>query len=54
MLRVLFIYQLFKEVKPLGALQKVIRLVIGAGEYNPGWIHTQEVELSLLDAFEDV
>ncbi|MDM5189448.1 SAM-dependent methyltransferase [Bacillus sp. DX4.1] len=31
--------------------QKEIKLVIGAGEYNnnPGWIHTQEEELNLLD-----
>nr|CDQ32549.1 hypothetical protein BN993_01966 [Virgibacillus halodenitrificans] len=28
-----------------------IKLVIGSGEYNnnPGWLHTQENELSLLD-----
>ncbi len=28
-----------------------IKLVIGAGEYNnnPGWLHTQEEELNLLD-----
>ena len=28
-----------------------IKVVIGAGEYvnNPGWIHTQEEELNLLD-----
>lgn len=31
-----------------------IKLVIGAGEYNnnPGWIHTQEEELDVLDEFE--
>lgn len=31
--------------------QKDIKLVIGAGEYNnnPGWLHTQEEELNLLD-----
>lgn len=31
--------------------QKGIKLVIGSGEYNnnPGWIHTQEKELNLLD-----
>ncbi|SES18700.1 Predicted SAM-depedendent methyltransferase [Gracilibacillus ureilyticus] len=30
---------------------KDIKIVIGAGEYvnNPGWIHTQEEELNLLD-----
>ena len=30
-----------------------MKLVIGAGEYrnNPGWIHTQEEELNLLDEF---
>ncbi|SDZ22625.1 hypothetical protein SAMN05421736_10814 [Evansella caseinilytica] len=28
-----------------------LKVVIGAGEYNnnPGWIHTQEQELDLLD-----
>ncbi len=32
-------------------LQTDIKIVIGAGEYNnnPGWIHTQEKELNLLD-----
>lgn len=32
--------------------QKETKLVIGAGEYNnnPGWIHTQEEELNLLNA----
>ncbi len=31
--------------------QNEIKLVIGAGEYNnnPGWLHTQEEELNLLD-----
>lgn len=31
--------------------EQVIKIVIGAGEYNnnPGWIHTQEEELNLLD-----
>lgn len=31
--------------------QKEIKLVIGAGQYrnNPGWIHTQEEEINLLD-----
>jgi predicted SAM-dependent methyltransferase len=35
----------------LAIKQKDIKLVIGAGEYNnnPGWIHTQEQELNLLD-----
>lgn len=30
---------------------KEIKLVIGAGSYNnnPGWLHTQEKELNLLD-----
>jgi predicted SAM-dependent methyltransferase len=33
------------------ASEKEIKVVIGAGEYNnnPGWLHTQEVELNLLD-----
>ncbi|WP_312094400.1 SAM-dependent methyltransferase [Niallia sp.] len=32
--------------------EQSIKLVIGAGEYrnNPGWIHTQEEELNLLEA----
>jgi predicted SAM-dependent methyltransferase len=31
--------------------EKEIKIVIGAGEYinNPGWVHTQEEELNLLD-----
>ncbi|HEO8419230.1 class I SAM-dependent methyltransferase [Niallia sp. FSL W8-0635] len=31
--------------------KKTIKLVIGAGEYrnNPGWVHTQEEELNLLE-----
>ncbi|MFP7299224.1 class I SAM-dependent methyltransferase [Neobacillus niacini] len=31
--------------------EKEIKVVIGAGEYNnnPGWVHTQEEELNLLD-----
>lgn len=31
--------------------EKEIKLVVGAGEYNnnPGWLHTQEEELNLLD-----
>ncbi|MGG4169440.1 SAM-dependent methyltransferase [Rossellomorea vietnamensis] len=31
--------------------QKEIKVVIGAGEYhnNPGWLHTQEEDLNLLD-----
>ncbi|MBS4204145.1 class I SAM-dependent methyltransferase [Lederbergia citrea] len=31
--------------------QAEIRIVVGAGEYNnnPGWIHTQEKEINLLD-----
>lgn len=31
--------------------EETIKIVIGAGEYrnNPGWIHTQEEELNLLD-----
>lgn len=31
--------------------EETIKIVIGAGEYrnNPGWIHTQEDELNLLD-----
>ncbi|MEH7886960.1 SAM-dependent methyltransferase [Bacillus sp. JJ1609] len=35
----------------LGIKQNDIKLVIGAGEYNnnPGWLHTQEEELDLLD-----
>jgi predicted SAM-dependent methyltransferase len=33
-------------------IKKDIKVVIGAGEYNnnPGWTHTQEEELNLLDA----
>ena len=36
---------------PLEVKQKEIKLVIGAGEYNnnPGWLHTQEGELNLVD-----
>ncbi|WP_425442028.1 class I SAM-dependent methyltransferase [Sediminibacillus massiliensis] len=32
-------------------MDKEIRIVIGAGEYNnnPGWIHTQEEEINLID-----
>lgn len=32
--------------------QEDIKVVIGAGEFNnnPGWLHTQEEELNLLDA----
>lgn len=35
----------------LGTKQTEIKIVIGAGEYNnnPGWVHTQEDELNLLD-----
>jgi predicted SAM-dependent methyltransferase len=31
--------------------EKEIKIVIGAGEYinNPGWVHTQEEEINLLD-----
>ena len=31
--------------------QKEIKIVVGAGEYNnnPGWLHTQEKEVDLLD-----
>jgi len=37
----------------LNEAQKDIKLVIGAGEYNnnPGWIHTQEEELNVLDIY---
>nr|WP_077622888.1 protein distantly related to SAM-dependent methyltransferase [Sediminibacillus massiliensis] len=37
--------------KDVRALDKEIRIVIGAGEYNnnPGWIHTQEEEINLID-----
>jgi predicted SAM-dependent methyltransferase len=32
-------------------IEKEIKVVIGAGEYNnnPGWLQTQEEELNLLD-----
>lgn len=35
----------------LVVIEKEIKVVIGAGEYNnnPGWVQTQEVELNLLD-----
>lgn len=35
----------------LNKVENVIKLVIGAGEYNnnPGWLHTQEETLDLLD-----
>lgn len=35
----------------MNKLQDEIKVVIGAGEYvnNPGWIHTQEEELNLLN-----
>lgn len=35
----------------MNKVQDEIKVVIGAGEYvnNPGWIHTQEEELNLLD-----
>ena len=38
-------------MKPLDLKQEEIKLVIGAGEYNnnPGWLHTQEEELNLID-----
>jgi predicted SAM-dependent methyltransferase len=38
-------------VKHLDIKKNEIKLVIGAGEYNnnPGWLHTQEEELNLLD-----
>lgn len=34
----------------MSAIQPHLRVVIGAGEFhnNPGWVHTQEGELSLL------
>jgi predicted SAM-dependent methyltransferase len=36
----------------LSLIENNIKLVIGAGEYNnnPGWIHTQEEEVNLVDA----
>jgi predicted SAM-dependent methyltransferase len=35
----------------LAVMEKEIKVVIGAGEYNnnPGWLHTQEEELNLID-----
>jgi predicted SAM-dependent methyltransferase len=38
-------------VKLVVTKQEEIKVVIGAGEYNnnPGWIHTQEEELNLID-----
>jgi predicted SAM-dependent methyltransferase len=38
-------------VIPLALQHNDMKIVIGAGEYynNPGWIHTQEEELNLLD-----
>ena len=38
-------------MEPLVLQQKEIKIVIGAGEYNnnPGWLHTQEKEVDLLD-----
>jgi len=31
--------------------EKEVKVVLGAGEYNnnPGWVHTQEDQLNLLD-----